>query len=140
MMSADDLKAMLIRHEGERNRLYYDTEGIPTIGIGHNLTVPISAKAIHQIFEDDLAEAYNDLLHTFPWFVDLTEARQWVLINMRFNMGMHRLQGFRKMLWALVNDDYDTAANEMLQSLWAKQVKGRALELATLMRGDDGTA
>jgi lysozyme len=136
MTLADDLKKMLIRHEGVRDRLYYDTQGIPTIGCGHNLTVPISNKAIQQIFEDDVADAYNDCLHAFPWFAELTEPRQWVLINMRFNLGLHRLQGFTKMLKALASEDYDTAANEMLASLWAKQVKSRALELATLMRGD----
>ena len=138
-MSADELKAMLARHEGERDRLYYDTEGIPTIGCGHNLTVPISHKAIQQIFEDDVAEAYNDCLHAFPWFAELTTERQWVMINMRFNMGLHRLQGFKKMLAAMAFEQYDLAANEMLASLWARQVKGRALELATLMRGSDAT-
>lgn len=139
-MLADDLKAMLMRHEGKRDRMYLDSVGVPTIGIGHNLNVPISHAAVMQIFEDDLREAQSQCLHAFPWFAELTEERQWVLINMCFNMGLPRLLGFKKMLAALALDDYDTAAKEMMDSHWAQQVGHRAVELATLMRGTDGSS
>lgn len=134
----ESFEDMLIRHEGVNPRLYPDSEKVPTIGIGHNLYKPISARAIRVIFEDDLADAKNDCLHAFPWFADLNEARQWVLINMCFNLGLPRLQGFYKFLGAVERGDYDTAATEMLDSLWAKQVKKRAQELAALMQGGAG--
>lgn len=126
---------MLIRHEGIRAVPYIDSLGVQTIGIGHNLHKPLSHAAIMQIFRDDLADARNDCLHAFPWFADLDESRQWVLINMCFNLGLPRLQKFYKFLTAVEQGDYETAASEMLDSLWAKQVKGRARELASLMRG-----
>ena len=126
---------MLARHEGCRATPYIDSVGVQTIGIGHNLHKPLTHAAIMQIFRDDVAEARNDCMHAFPWFSDLDEARQWVLINMCFNMGLTRLQGFYKFLNAVQAGDYQTAATEMLDSLWARQVKRRATELAAIMQG-----
>ncbi len=31
------LKAQLIKHEGKRSKVYKDSEGVPTIGVGFNL-------------------------------------------------------------------------------------------------------
>lgn len=131
----ESFEDMLIRHEGMLATPYIDSVGVQTIGIGHNLHKPLSHAAILQIFKDDVADAKNDCLHAFPWFAELDEARQWVLINMCFNMGLTRLKGFYKFLNAMQAGDYDTAAVEMLDSLWSKQVKGRARELAALMQG-----
>lgn len=134
----ETLEEMLIRHEGLRHAPYIDSVGVQTIGIGHNLHKPLSHAAIMQIFKDDVADAKNDCLHAFPWFAELDETRQWVLINMCFNLGLPRLQGFHKFLLAVERGDYATAATEMLDSLWAKQVKKRAHELAALMQGSVG--
>jgi lysozyme len=134
----ESFEEMLMRHEGMRATPYIDSVGVQTIGYGHNLHKPLSHAAILQIFQDDLADAKNDCLHAFPWFAELTEARQWVLINMCFNLGLPRLQGFYRFLTAVERGDYQTATTEMLDSLWAKQVKGRARELAALMQGSAG--
>lgn len=131
----ESFEEMLIRHEGMRATPYIDSVGVQTIGIGHNLHKPLSHAAIMHIFKDDVADAKNDCLHAFPWFADLDETRQWVLINMCFNLGLPRLQKFHQFLTAVEQGDYETAASEMLESLWAKQVKGRARELAALMQG-----
>ena len=40
------------------------------------------------------------------------------------------------MLKALEDGNYDKVADEMLDSKWAKQVKGRSIELAEMMRED----
>ena len=126
---------MIERHEGNRAMPYPDSLGIWTVGVGHNMSRPLSAAAIQQILRDDIADATNDCVHAFPWFADLTQPRQAALIDMCFNLGVTRLRGFRKFLAAMEHGDYETAANEMLDSLWAKQVHGRALELAQLVRG-----
>jgi len=38
------------------------------------------------------------------------------------------------MLAAIKEGNFDSAADSMLNSLWAKQTKGRAVELAKIMR------
>lgn len=132
-----DLHAMIERHEGNNPVAYPDSLGVWTVGVGHNLSHPLSQAAIQQIFNDDLTEATNDCLHAFPWFADLTQPRQAALIDMCFNLGLSRLKGFKKFLSAMEQGNYETAATEMLDSLWAKQVGVRAVELAQLMRGVD---
>lgn len=134
-MADETLLQFIERHEGCRTTIYIDTSGVETIGIGHNLHKPLSRAAIEQIQRDDVNDAYGDCLHAFPWFAELTVARQWVLVDMCFNLGLAGLLKFKKFISAMALGDYETAAVEMLDSLWAKQVKGRALELANMIRG-----
>lgn len=135
----ETLEQMLERHEGYKPTIYVDSVGVETVGIGHNLHKPLTREAILHILRDDIADATNECLHAFPWFADLTEARQRAIINMCFNLGLVRLKKFTKFLVAMELGNYETAANEMLDSLWAKQVKGRAIELASVIRGSVGT-
>ena len=58
-----------------------------------------------------------------------------VIVEMVFNPGRARLLGFVKMLTALERGDYSTAADEMLDSRWHRQVGKRAEEMAERMRG-----
>lgn len=62
------------------------------------------------------------------------QVRCFVLINMAFNMGIAGLLKFKNMLAAIEACNYPLAAAEMSTSLWARQVKGRAVELAEQMR------
>lgn len=132
----ETLEQMIERHEGYRSTPYIDSLGVQTIGIGHNLHKPLTRAAIMQILRDDLAEAINDCVHAFPWYADLSEPRQRVIVNMCFNLGLPKLQKFTKFLKAMELGNYETAANEMLDSLWRKQVGHRAIELAEMIRGD----
>lgn len=132
---SETLEQMVERHEGYRTTPYIDSVGVQTIGIGHNLHKPLTRAAVLQIFRDDLADATNECLHVFPWFADLDEQRQWAVIDMCFNLGMPRLRKFVEFIKAMELGNYDTAAKEMLDSLWARQVKGRARELAAMIRG-----
>lgn len=131
----ESLTDMLIRHEGLRMRPYQDSLGNWTVGVGHLMSNPLSFRAVMTILADDIDAAKNDCLHAFPWFADLDETRQAAIINMRFNMGLPRLQRFVKFLKAMELGDYDTAAKEMLDSLWSKQVGKRAQELASMIQG-----
>ena len=69
---------------------------------------------------------------SFDWR-KMDEPRQAVLLNMAFNLGVPKLMGFKRALSAMSIGDYPRAGTEMLDSKWAKQVKGRAAELARQM-------
>lgn len=124
--------------EGLRLKPYRCTADKLTIGYGRNLDdVGISADEAEYLFANDIKEAESELRHTFPWFEELTAVRQDVLVNMRFNLGLTRLLGFKKFLKAVELGNYETAADEMLSSFWAEQVGDRAKRLAHLMRGSE---
>lgn len=119
--------------EGYRDLPYFDTEGQMTIGVGHNLSVPLCAAAIEAQFQHDVFQAEQACKVLIPKWASLSPVRQGVLINMCFNLGPGRLLGFKKMLTALGRSKYAKAASEMLDSKWAEQLPDRANRLANLM-------
>ena len=133
----ETLEQMIERHEGCRYTPYIDSVGVQTIGIGHNLHKPLRRETVEMMRNHDIEDARNDCLHQFPWFADLTEQRQWAMIDLCFNMGVNRLMTFKNFLLAMSLGDYETAADHLLDSLYAKQVKGRAREIATMIRGSE---
>lgn len=130
---ATKLKAELTRDEGRRPRIYTDTVGKISGGIGRNLTDKgFSADEIDLMYRNDVAETEAWLDRNLPWWRQLDAVRQRVMLNMAFNM-QGKLLGFRKFLAAAESGDYPTAYSEMLDSLWAKQVGARAKRLASMM-------
>ena len=77
---------------------------------------------------------YRQLSKKLTWFKTLDDARQNVLVNMAFNLGVAGLMSFKNMLEYVFHYEYDDAAKEMLNSKWARQVGYRAQELAEQMR------
>jgi lysozyme len=137
------LIAELRRDEGVRYSPYNDTKGIPTVGVGHNLNskplpagwkYPLNDMQINSLLDDDLEDVFHDLDRNLPWWTDLNDVRQRALANMAFNLGITKLLGFRNTLVAMRQGKYDAAADGMLASAWATQVKGRATRLADMMR------
>ena len=134
-MDIAKLKAELTRDEGYRKLPYKDTVGKLTIGVGRNLDdVGLSAPEIDILLTNDIKRVVGELSAAFEWFGGLSDARQRVLANMCFNLGIARLRGFKKMLAAMQAGDVETAAKEMLDSTWAKQVGARATRLADMWR------
>lgn len=134
-MNYTALKDQLIAHEGLRLKPYADTVGKLTIGVGRNLDdAGISTHEAMILLEHDIEAVEHDLDQRLPWWRGLTEARQLVLADMCFNLGIARLQGFRNTLAAIQAGDYESAADGMLASKWAEQVGKRAHRLAKMMR------
>ena len=130
----------LKRDEGVRYSPYLDSEGIKTVGVGHNLgahllelSYPLTNEQVNQILADDLVRVFSGLDRKIGWWRNLSYARMRVLANMAFNLGVDGLLKFRRMLLAVERGHYDQAAREMLQSKWATQVFGRAVRLAEMM-------
>jgi len=136
--STDQLRGLLIRHEGCKLDMYLDTMGIPTIGVGRNLKRKPHAISFGEamlMLDNDIEVCEHEVADAWPWLVSRDDAvRHDVLVNMCFNMGITRLKKFVKFLGAYEAGDYDVASEEMLDSRWAKQVGRRANELARMMR------
>lgn len=156
------LEQQLIQDEGIRLKPYKDSLGFLTIGVGRNLEsnflTPseiayiygkpvckllvkiklrkgISEDAALYLLRNDIEKVKNQLMG-FHWHNNIPGAKQEVLQNMCFNMGLPRLLKFKKMIAALEKQDYKTAAEEMLNSKWATQVGQRAIRLAQIMAED----
>jgi len=129
------LLEQLRRDEGQRRTAYQDTQGVWTLGVGHNLRYPISDAAIEQILRDDVQAAETACL-SLPIWAQLSEPRRGVLLNLCFNLGFDGLMRFRKMYDALRAGDYERAAAELLDSTYARQVGARADRLALQLRED----
>lgn len=134
-MNRDDLRSMLVLHEGLRLKPYKCTAGKTTIGVGRNLDDKgITQAEAFDLLEHDIDEVEADLDRTWPWWRQMTDPRQQVLADMCFNLGLSRLKGFVNTIAAMKAGEYDKAADGMLSSLWASQVGVRAQRLAKMMR------
>ena len=128
----------LKKHEGLKLNPYQCTAGKTTIGYGRNLDDKgISVHEAEQMLNADIIDTRSEVSRALPVYNEIIPARQDVLINMAFNMGVHGLLKFKKMIAAIELGDYLYASEEMLNSKWAKQVGSRADELARQMvRGE----
>ena len=140
-------------HEGFRSRVYKDEYGNPTIGYGFNLksgrftqeevdrwtNEGISKEEAMQVLERE-HKFTRDSLVKYDWFNKLDPVRQGAIVDMAYNMGLGTpggsdgLLSFNNMISALKKGDYDTAAKEVLNSKYANDTKGRAIEIANLIR------
>lgn len=129
----DQLINLLVAHEGLRLKPYADTDGNITIGVGRNLTANgVTAREAMDLLNHDVDAAVADC-SSFPWFCQLTAARQMALVDMRFNLGPARFRTFTQMLASTAAGDYEKASTQMLKSKWARQVGARATTLARMM-------
>jgi lysozyme len=133
------LHAQLKMHEGVESRVYLDTEGIETIGVGRNLRDRgLSKSEIDYLLDSDIRICIKELSGSFPWFKELDTVRKRVLVDMMFNLGMPRLKSFVNMLSAIEKEDWAEASSEMLNSVWAEQVGNRSARLSEMMAsGED---
>lgn len=130
-----DIFEQLRRDEGFRTHPYDDTKGKLTIGIGRNLNAKgLTDEEIGHLFGNDIRELTIELEGRLPWYQALDDARKGVLQNMAFNMGFSGLEKFPKLLMACAQGDWNAAADEMKDSLWAKEVGERAVRLEQQMR------
>lgn len=144
-MNRSKINNMILRHEGYEARLYIDSVGIPSIGIGFNINYLNFEKygidRNNPFMDFDMAlTIMNDKvdniilnLQILPWFIELPEQIQEVLVNMCYNLGMSKLLDFKRTIGYLKIGDWKNAAKEMLNSKWADQVGSRATELSNIV-------
>lgn len=131
-------KDFMIEHEGYREKPYKDTLGVLTIGIGFNIDQGLDAEEIDLIFNHRAMKAEKDAINIIGRSWDnLNNPRQYIIKSMVYQMGAAGFSKFKKTIEAIRSGDYDTAANEMLDSKWALQTPNRALHHANTMRSGE---
>jgi lysozyme len=132
--------------EGVVYETYLDHLGYPTFGVGHlvlkddpefgaDVGTPVTEERVRECFEKDLetatAECYT--LYGPGTFNNFPDEVQQILVNMMFNMGRPRLSKFKNFNAALLDCDWKKASEEMVDSLWYRQVGARAERLKERM-------
>lgn len=142
-----DLEAMLRQQEGTgpmkegRFYPYHDSKGLLTIGYGRCLDRKgMSQDEATMLFHADIADAIDDVQHVCSIYGQLSRPRQLVLISMAFNLGREGLAKWPRFLGAIHREDWDDAADELLDSKAARgDAPARYKHLAKMMRENVST-
>lgn len=130
-----ELEFSLMRDEGVSYIPYTCTSGKLTVGVGRNLTdAGLRPSEVRFMLKNDIEYFYERLYEEFDWFETIGAARMSTLINLAFNLGFKGFCSFKKMIGALEERNFAAAADELLDSKYAKQVGERAERLATQLR------
>jgi len=146
---------MLELNEGNIPKVYKDSKGNRTIGIGYNLEDASNRKFLKEqgidinelfagreltdretktLYNHSLTQAFKDAQSYDPNFAKRPEPVKMTLVDMAFNLGLTKLNKFVEMKKGLMNNDYNMAADEMVDSNWYKQVKSRGPRMVQVMR------
>lgn len=130
--------------EGYVNREYHCSEGFRTIGYGRKLSnikfeplgnmVAIEKEEIifvRQRISDVITRLST--LQPIAWS-KCNLQRQAILISLAYQVGIEGALKFKKMWSAIEMSNFEEASKQMLDSLWAKQTKNRALRHAKTMK------
>ena len=142
-MNMDRLLASVKKHEGYRNKVYLDTLGKRTVGVGHLCVEDFweddkeyEEKFLMTILEHDLQTAIKGAkdLMSENGCMDMDEVAEEIIIEMIFQLGKTGVSKFKNMWKALSELNYVGASYEMLDSRWAKQTPNRAKGMADTMK------
>jgi GH24 family phage-related lysozyme (muramidase) len=129
------MREMLGRHEGVRYKLYVDTVGKVSGGIGRNLTDKgFRPDEVELMFKNDLIEAWKDCEEHIPGFDEMPTKVRYAFVDIMFNMGWPTFSKFHNTLASTAAKDWDGAASHLSDSKWDKQVGKRADELQQMIK------
>ena len=129
-----DFKALIERigvNEGFRSKPYQCTEGVWTIG--HGLTWITEEESL-EVLAGRISKLHLQLLDDLDWYEDMPPEVKGVIIEMCFQMGFAGFCKFKKAISHMKDINWKGAADEMLDSKWAKQTPNRANGLADIIR------
>ena len=144
-MDIKKLRDQLEIDEGVVYEIYNDHLGYPTFGIGHLITASdpeydsplgtrVDVSRVAEAFEQDVQTVLSECTVLYPDFDDLPEEVQQIIANMMFNLGRPRLSKFRGMKAGVDDQNWQRAADEMVDSRWYRQGGARAERLVERMR------
>ena len=136
-----ELDKMLGIHEGDKQRVYLDSKGIPTIGKGHNMNFPllqhikafldangyITEEMINDQLNADLEIAANSCRRVYPNFLVFPHHVRMALLDIMFNFGEHHwVTSFGQTITLINAEQWDQVEEHLQHSLWYSQVHQRA--------------
>lgn len=139
------------KEEGFRGSVYKDTLGHNTVGYGFNVDDPgikkmipddvlsgkreLTTKEADTVFSKVYDKSQSDAVRFVgnrAWS-NLSQGQKKGLSDISYNLGFHKLSGFKKMQTALQSGDWQKASTEILSSKYASEVPNRARRNAQLI-------
>lgn len=141
-MDYEEIKERIKKHEGFLPKIYKDILGKATIGYGHLVTekddfkenVEYSKDFLEEVFNQDFNKAVEGTEELISQLNLVLATVKGVIIEMVFQLGKTGVSKFKKFFEALNKQDYNEAANQMIDSNWHKQTPKRCEELANIIR------
>ncbi len=135
-MLTDELVEEIKREEGFVARVYLDTKGKKTIGYGTLIEDGITEEEGEMLLRHRLILMAEELERSRVGevYANLRPGARRALLDMAYNMGVPSLLGFQKMWAALAKGDYERAAGEALDSVYARELPARAGRVAGRIR------
>ena len=151
----EEVRSLLVRHEGYRLHAYSDTRGFITVGIGCNLDAPGAATLLQScgadfkgvysgqadltpeqcdcIFKKQVIQVMEWIVRYLPGFSTYSINRQAALIDLGFNLGEGTFGTFERFLSLVKAQYWPEAAADLLRTRAARQTGHRYSELAQMM-------
>jgi lysozyme len=115
-MSNLDIDKMLIVDEGLKLKIYKDSKGIETFGVGRKASNGFRLNEVRYMLQNDIDDFRSQLVRTAGVYNRLSPLRQSVFLNIAFNCGVDGLLGFTEMILACEKNDWIRAGLEILNS------------------------
>lgn len=146
---------LIKRHEGYRLKAYPDTKGLITIGEGFNLQAPgarsicdqlgldyegllsgavsLTQDQVDAVFQYQLGVVQSQAARIFPNYASMPEKVQAVICDLLF-MGEGTFLTFHQTIAAFKAGNWKAAADDLVNSLWYRQVGTRGVEDVAILR------
>lgn len=133
----DKVIEKIAAEEGFSDVMYRCPTDYLTIGFGFNLEKIKMPREVADLWMKHIIKELHSQLANYSWFNDLNEPRKLAIYDMCYQMGVYGVMQFGNMIAAIREEDWDKAAEEMLDSRWARQTPNRANRNAEIMRSGE---
>jgi lysozyme len=141
-LSEKDVKEMIKRHEGVRNKPYKDSLGLWTVGVGHLIgdgkSLPdawnrtFTDQEVNDLYDKDF-DHHQKAAASIPGYDKFNSGGQGALTDLTFNMGPSWIKRFPSTAKSIAKGDGIASAAGLTDSKWYGQVGSRAPEVVGLM-------
>ena len=118
---------------------YRCSENKLTLGYGRLVDPDVAGSGITEdeavyLLTNYIKNTTNELAKNFKWWWDMPQDVQEGMIYMCFQLGLPSFMKFKNMLKHLEAENFYEAAEECLDSKWARQTPNRAKRVANLFK------
>ena len=155
-LSLQEVKEFIQPSEGTRSKVYRDSTGNKTVGVGFNLNAPGSAKLLRELginytavktgsrrltpqeIDALFTRKVEDAMAAGPRVLKSFEVQpkpvQLAVTDMVYNLGPTGFSNLDTAVAALNQKDYHRAANALERTEWHRQVGSRARNIVSMIR------